>query len=129
MRNTILALLVVLAACAHDKPDEPEYLTLRELVAANEAALRQIAVGMSREQVVQAMGTRAARTKNGVVNNPYRTNTLINPDGRYEILYYINNRNYPMMGLSDRQAMPVVLRNGVVIGWGRDALEKALDGR
>jgi Protein of unknown function (DUF3192) len=85
------------------------------VLAHNREALSRLSLGMTREQVIQIMGTKDFK----YVTNPYRTEAFTTPDGKHvEILYYATaNRRNDAAYLGD-ELTPIVLEEGVVVGWG-----------
>ena len=97
-------------------------------LAENQDNLQKISPGLTRNEVVEIMGTREARLKNMPVSNPYKSDvfTLNNED--YEILYYLI-RKPSFSAIRESQATPVVIKNGIVIGVGNEAVKKAKRGK
>ena len=99
---------------------------LAELGYENQSNLARLSVGMSKPDVLKIMGQAVARSKDGPVANPYRQETFQDKSGaQYEVLYYVTERNRRFQPLRVKNATPVVLKNGVVSGWGEQALSDA----
>ena len=136
----VCALLLALTAGCSSLPTD-----IRQQNASN---LGKLEPGMSRDQVVRVMGTgtetviediyhehRLVDRKPLIVRNPYRSEIREAGGDRWEILYYYAMPNGMGMGYWDTQypegnvpdwfLTPVVLRNGILVGWGREALERA----
>ncbi len=117
--------LVLLLSCA--SMQGKEYVSLAELVAANQARLAQLKVGLTEDSVMAAMGTEVAKTPEGIVNNPWARESFTDKDdAEYELLYYLTTENQAFMPIRKALATPVVLKNGLVVGWGDTALQRAL---
>ena len=104
-----------------------EELRLGGLVASTLTRLAKLSVGMSKADVVKTMGmgTDTAKTKDGIVNNPWTTETFTGRDSaKYEVLFYVTRTNPPFSPIARYLTTPVVLKGGKVVGWGNDALEK-----
>jgi hypothetical protein len=102
-----------------------EELKLGGLVASNLTRITNLSIGMSKADVIKAMGTDTAKTKDGIVNNPWTTETFTGKDGaKYEVLYYLTRNNPPFSPIAKYLTTPVILKGGKVTGWGNDALEK-----
>lgn len=56
-------------------------LSLAELASANQSRLAQLSVGMNKNDVIALMGSRTAKTRDGVVNNPWTAETFVGKDG------------------------------------------------
>jgi len=116
-RVLILITAVLLGSCVTDLP---------EMANENQTNLLKLQLGMPKAAVVQLMGNRTATTPDGPVGNPFRTETFQNTGGtNFEVLYYITERHRRFQPVRLRQATPVVFRDGLLIGWGNDALRQA----
>ena len=83
----------------------------------------QLAVGMSKSNVIATMGDTPAKTRDGIVNNPWTSETLVGKGGvQYEALYYITKKNPPFTPIRKSLTTAIVIKNGKVVGWGEDAL-------
>lgn len=112
--------LALLSFSAH-----AETLKLGTLVAHNRSGLEKLSVGMSKDEVVKIMGTDNAETRDGLVPNPWTTETVKGRDGgQYEVLYYLTRKNPPMMKLAKYLTTPVIFRGGKLVGWTFETLEK-----
>jgi hypothetical protein len=95
------------------------------MASSNQGHLVQISLGMTKEQVVGVMGTVPADTNDGVVNNPWTVEAFTDHGGaRYEVLYYVTRPNQPFTPVRKSLTTPIVLRNGEVVGWGTEALDR-----
>jgi len=87
-------------------------------MALDRANLNRLEIGMSKDQVMQIMGTKTnyyhrlhhAAT---IIPHPYKTGTATVDGKNYEILYYLTERRK-----RDAAFTPVVLENNRVVGWG-----------
>jgi hypothetical protein len=112
----------------HDNDDEDEDVTkplrmeLEDIRALNRGNLKSLSVGMSKEQAMAVMGTRAFRDDDDgdfVVPNPYRTESYQALDGTmYELLSYYTDLNKSDYKLSKDEMTPLIFENGKLIGWG-----------
>jgi len=99
-----------------------EQQTLAELASSNQTKLMTLSLDMSKEEVISLMGSQPARTKDGIVNNPWIVETFVGKDGaQYEALYYIIRKNRLFTPVSKSLATAIVLKNGKVIAWGEHA--------
>jgi hypothetical protein len=103
---------------------------------------------MSRQQVDAIMGVGSETVTESIymehrlvdyrsltVENPYRSETREMGGDEWEVLYYYAMPNGMGMGYWDSQyatgtvpawfLTPVLLKNGVLVGWGREAMERA----
>ena len=102
-----------------------EELKLGGLVASNLTRIAKLSVGMSKADVIKTMGTDSAKTNDGIVNNPWTTESFTGKDGaKYEVLYYVTRNNPPFSPIAKYLTTPVIFKGGKVTGWGNDALEK-----
>lgn len=111
----------------------------------NALHLGQLEQGMSREQVIEIMGTGSETVREGVylegrligyidvtVTNPYLSETVTTGENSYEVLYYYAVPSGMGVGpwdtfYSDRRIpvwylTPIILKNGKYIGSGSDVL-------
>lgn len=127
MKHPIVAVALLAVSLASQAAEQ---VGLRDLVASNNQALQDLEQGMSRAEVVRLMKEYVARTPSGVIGNPCRSETFQQDGVTYEVLYYLTRRPQYAFDLFGRQTQaaeapttPVVLRNGVVSGWGPPALQ------
>jgi hypothetical protein len=101
-------------------------VTLVQLAHENQSNVNKLAVGMSKSAVIDLMGTKTARTGDGLVSNPFRSETFQDKAGaQYEILYYVTEKNRAFQPLRIAQTTPLILESGVLIGWGTESLRRA----
>ena len=135
--------LLTLPACATLSRENTE--TFRK---ANQAPLKMLQPGMTKDVVFATMGThavsRCVHSTGGIcmewetIDNPYRQ-SAINVDGkRYEVFYYYTDdeerdlRYYYQelkkheTDLRDDQLTPILLENGKLVGWGQDLVDTKL---
>ena len=117
--------LVLLLSCASMQGEE--YVSLAELVFANQARLAQLKVGLTEDSVMAAMGTEVAKTPEGIVNNPWTRESFTDKDdAEYEVLYYLTTENQAFTPIRKALTTPVVLKDGLLVGWGDAALQRAV---
>lgn len=122
--------VVMLIACAPNRvPDGPEKVSYRTLISRNVVNLNKLALGMTKEEVMDTMGRFVASTRNSVVPNPYKTEPFSQDGKQYEALYYMTRKYPPFTSIKLSQATPVVLEDGRVIGWSLSVLENARAGQ
>lgn len=120
LARTAVITLAFLSFSAH-----AEAIKLGQLVSSNLERIGKLSVGMSKADVIKTMGTDNAKTKDGLVPNPWTTETFTGKDGaKYEVLYYVTRNNPPFTPIGKFLTTPVILKGGKVTGWGNDALEK-----
>ena len=88
------------------------------MLGRNRASLIKLSLGMDKAQVMNAMGTFQAKTNDGNVPNPAKSEMSTKGSDTYEILYYMTENYPPFTRIKNSQATPVVLKNGKVSGWG-----------
>lgn len=109
----------------HDEDDdvtEPLRMELEDIRALNREHLKNLSVGMTKEQAMAIMGTRTFRDDDDgdfVVPNPYRSESYQALDGTvYELLSYYTDLNESDYKLSKDEMTPLIFENGKLIGWG-----------
>lgn len=130
--KVILALLVAVstASCANlSNDDGTEMVSYKTLLSRNLANLNKLSVGMPKEQVMQIMGGFAAKTRDSLIPNPYKTEPFIVGKTQYEALYYMTRKYPPFTPIKLTQATPVILKEGQIIGWSVETLQSAKAGR
>lgn len=113
-------LLMATGACAH--------VTNSDVRAANRTALNRLTVGMTKPQVLGAMGTATVQTytdsdiltgsKDDKITNPYRTESYAAKGVRFEVLYYYTDVKASDGAITDDELTPIVLKDGSLDGWG-----------
>lgn len=108
--------------------------TLDELRAQNRVGLTRLAPGMSRNEVLEILGSTTASDdvfvgptvidwKKLTVTNPYRSESFEGAGGRrVEIIYYLTDIKRADNAISDDELTPVLLVDGAVVGWGWTAV-------
>ena len=125
---TAAVLAVLLTACATGANE----VALGQLAKENQASIGQLAIGADRQQTLALMGTKTAKTRDGQVTNPFRTEAFKDAAGaRYEVHYYVVAPNRKFQPLKQGQMTPLVFKNDALIGWGDEALQqvKAIQAR
>lgn len=98
-------------------------LPYKAFLATNNEHIGQLSAGMTKEQVTSVMGTYRSEVRNGPLANPYRSEAFQRGKDAYEVLYYLTHPHPPFTPIRDSQATPVVLKNGILVGWGPNALQ------
>jgi len=116
----LLALVVGANGCASST-------TLSQAAARTREKLLQTSIGMSRQNVVDIVGTEPKEVvdptglngqKLSTINNPYRFET-IQSDGRsLEVVYYVTDDKDNDGVISNEELTPLVFDDGKMIGWG-----------
>jgi uncharacterized protein DUF3192 len=128
--NRWLVCLLLSVSCSASSQRVSEQLSLDQLASSNQAKLMRMSPGMQKEEVVALMGTTTAKTRDGIVNNPWTAEGFADKDGsRYEVLYYVTSKNLPFTPVRKSLTTPVVLKDNKVVGWGNDALDRILGGK
>lgn len=126
----VLLLSMVLVSCAGmGTGDRVKWVSYKTLISTNLANVSKLSVGMTKTQVLSTMGNLAASTKDTLVPNPYTVETFRVGRSQYEVMYYMTQKYRPFTSIRLSQATPVVLREGVVVGWGSNVLFDAEEGR
>ncbi|MFC1699919.1 DUF3192 domain-containing protein [Candidatus Omnitrophota bacterium] len=110
----VLLLCLGLAGCA----------TLSQIRATNRERLNKISIGMTKQEVLDTMGTKttnaydSAGSLSEVINNPYKTETLRSKDKTFEVLYYYTEIKSADGAINDDELTPLVFDEGKLLGWG-----------
>ena len=95
------------------------------LAKVNSSRLLRLEPGMSKSQILEAMGTKNAL----YINNPYLVSSFSIQEDNITVIYYFTrnpNNVYEAIVTFDRLT-PLVLLNGKLIGWGEESLRRAQD--
>lgn len=91
----------------------------------NRARLDQLREGMTRDEVLAVMGTGPATLTTEqppyvetLVDNPYRTAIFRSENATWEVLFYLTELQLLDNTITEDELTPIVLRNGVLTGWG-----------
>ena len=92
----------------------------------NRANLNRLSVGVSKEQVLELMGTQESVTGFHfvgvkVITNPFRTEILLSGDGSktLEVLFYYTDEDQDdYITVTSKDLTPLVLEDGKLKGWG-----------
>lgn len=103
--------------------------TYGTLIEENQSNILKISPGLTKKEVVEIMGTREATVRSTHVSNPYKRDFFNMDNDQYEVLYYLTRRYSPYTAVKESQATPIVIKNGVVIGLGIEALNRVKGGK
>ena len=96
-----------------------------EVRVINRVSLTQLDLGMSKEEVLEIMGTETYEGDDGDINNPFRTEVFqMEEDSVVEVLYYYTDKKNNDKAITDEELTPIVFKNGRLIGWGWISLRK-----
>ena len=123
----MLLWLSLVAGCANspfvpDASSPNAVVSYKQLLAYNQDNSSRLQLGMTRAQVVDLMKSYKSEVGSGPLSNPYRSNMFVRNQDSYEVLYYLTQPYRRLRPIADDQATPVVLKNGVVVGWGMNSL-------
>ena len=91
----------------------------------NRQNLMKLSIGMSKDEVLTIMGTKTEFVPYmGMINNPYRVETLQGKDKSLIVLYYYTDRKRADNAITDDELTPLVFDNDKLIGWGLGFLEQ-----
>jgi hypothetical protein len=94
-----------------------------EFLQLNNENSSKLSLGMTKEQVLKTMGDWSSAVRDGPLANPWRTEAFVHDADTIEVLFYLVRRHPPFTPILDRQAISIVLKNGLVVAWGRNAHE------
>ncbi len=145
--DTILTIaMVTLVGCApptlvtytsYPTPDKNFELATRTV-----ARLHTLAVGQSREEVLERMHADPVAgcvqwdwkksdqylrhlgllpcARSEIIHSPYRTATVESGGVAYEVLFYYTGGTSPEGQITEAQLTPVLIKDGTLVGWGRE---------
>jgi len=119
MNKSLFAILLVLSLVSVPSyADEVETVSYSTLLSRNLTNLSKLSIGMTKQQVVETMGSFQSSTPNSVVPNPYISEPILVSGKTFEVLWYLTRKYPPFTPIKLSQATPVILKDGKVIGWG-----------
>lgn len=104
-----------------------------QVQSENRAKLFRLEVGQTRQQVLEEMGTepqtfnKGAFRSDGVVPNPYDSETHLMGSTEIEVLYYATNVQNTDGVITNDELTPLVLVDGILVGWGWTFLQTFTD--
>ncbi|MFA6350414.1 MAG: DUF3192 domain-containing protein [Candidatus Omnitrophota bacterium] len=110
----ILAVLII-AGCAT--------MRLYDTLKPNRDNLGKLSIGMTKEQVLDLMGTKPFVCNNMTIANPFRVSMLQGSSQMYEVLYYVVKVVTDDNIIDENELIPLILVDGKLAGWGWDYLE------
>jgi len=112
-RVAVLALAIALASAAC-------FTAMRN---RNRENVNLLSLEMTKGEVLSVMGDRGAPG----VSNPYRTEILMSKSGEaFEVLFYYTDIQRRDSAITDDELIPLVLREGRLIGWGWSFMDQAV---
>lgn len=127
MRTLLLGLILAIS-CANEpvlpvEPSPDAFVPYKKLLAYNQANISRLQLGMTRAQVVDLMKSYTSKVGAGPLSNPYRSDMFVRNQDSCEVMFYLTQPYRRFTPIRDSQATPVVLKNGVVVGWGQSTLD------
>ena len=98
-----------------------EELSYREFLSRNAANSSKLSLGMTKEQVLSIMGNLRTQVRDGPISNPWKTEGFARGEDTFEVLYYLVRRHPPFTPILQNQAISVVIKDGKLVAWGRNA--------
>jgi hypothetical protein len=119
MFRAVLSIVLILGfGLATSFAGDLETVSYKTLLSRNLTNLNRLSIGMTKQQVMDTMGSFQSKTANSVVPNPYISEPILVSGKTYEVFWYLTKKYPPFTPIKKSQATPVVLKDGVVIGWG-----------
>lgn len=121
---TLVVSSVVVSGCAQG---------FEQVQSENRAKLFRLEVGQTRQQVLEEMGTepqifnQGVFRSDGVVPNPYDSETHLVGSTEIEVLYYVTNIQNKDGVITNDELTPLVLVDGILVGWGWTYLQTFSD--
>jgi hypothetical protein len=112
---TSLIAVVAVSGCAQG---------FEQVQSENRAKLFRLEVGQTRQQVLEEMGTepqtfnQGVFRSDGIVPNPYDSETHLKGSTEIEVLYYVTNVQNKDGVITDDELTPLILVDGILVGWG-----------
>jgi hypothetical protein len=123
MIRAILSVILILAfGAVVSHAGEVETVSYKTLLSRNLTNLNKLSIGMTKQQLLETMGSFQSKTANSVVPNPYINEPILVSGKTYEVLWYLTKKYPPFTPIKKSQATPVVLKDGKVLGWGESFL-------
>jgi hypothetical protein len=121
-RFAALPITLILATCsvAGSSTGDVKKVSYEKMIELNSLNVTKITTGMTKDEVVQIMGTIQSQVRSGPINNPWRVE--VHDD--MEILHYITSSHPPFTPILANQATPIVFKDGEVVGMGRGLLKQ-----
>lgn len=129
MYRALLSVVVLLSVSLLPvHAQEIETVSYKTLLSRNLTNLNKLSIGMTKQQVMELMGTFQSKTSNSAVPNPYITEQMLISGKHHEVLWYLTKKYPPFTPIKKSQATPVMLKDGKVIGWGDSFLSSIKTG-
>ena len=94
----------------------------KEYISQNASNISLVTVGMSKQEVLDVMGSNETKVRDGPLQNPWKMEIHLDT----EILHYLTRNHPPFTTIRDNQATPVIIQGGKVSGIGRRFVESAI---
>jgi len=116
----LLALVAMVSGCAGP-------MTLSQATARTREKLLKTVVGMSKEKVVNIVGTKPKEVIDpkasndqifATISNPYRSETIQGNGKNLEVVFYVTDDKDGNSVISNEELTPLVFEEGKMIGWG-----------
>lgn len=116
----LFVMLLLMSGCA---------TPLHQKIAPNRENLLKLSIGISKEETIKIMGTKAFSTYSqgnvlGIpsyltITNPYRSEILQGKDNKtFEVIYYVTDVKNDDNAITDDELTPLIFDNSKLIGWG-----------
>jgi hypothetical protein len=114
--TTVFLILASLSAWA-----EIEAVSYVQMLEYNSENIQKVELGMTIDQVELLMKDYESEVRDGVLNNPWRTESR----GNVKVYHYLVRKHPPFVTIRENQAMPVIFKDGEVVAIGAGYLEAA----
>jgi hypothetical protein len=122
-------MVLFLAGCASTPEYQPLHASTSQILLLNESSLKNVSEGMTLADVHKAMGqeivigysaTPSPSTdyKPLTIPNPYKVEELTTTAGNYQVEYYITSIHQSDGVVSDNELIPMVFKDGRLVGRG-----------
>ncbi len=99
-------------------------MNLSSFRARNREKIVNLSRGLTKQQVVQIMGTRSIDAMGYRITNPYKSEVLrLGEEKGLEILYYYTETKRADNAITDDELTPLIFDQGELTGWGWNFLE------
>ena len=92
--------------------------SLTQIRADNRQKLNGLSVGMTKQEILNVMGTKTVQAQGSVITNPYRTEMHRTNGHVFEIVLYYTDIQKQDGAITDDELTPLVIMDGKLDGWG-----------
>ena len=91
---------------------------LSQIRADNRQKLNGLSVGLTKQEILNIMGTKTVQAQGSVITNPYRTEMHQTNGLVFEVLFYYTDIQKQDGAITDDELTPLIIKDGKLDGWG-----------